>query len=82
MLREWFHILWIRIGIWRRYWRLLLAVKLCEVCMGLGARPFAERWAPIVGGRRLSGQGLQWLLDAMEGIDSILRDHPVKRLGR
>src|SRR5687767_7085892 len=56
----------LRLDIWRTYWRLLLAVKLCYVLVALGARPIAERIAPVIGGPQVTRHGLRKLLDALE----------------
>lgn len=56
----------LRLDIWRKYWRLLLAVKLCYVLVAVGARPIAERIAPLIGGPLVTRDGLTRLLDALE----------------
>ena len=56
----------IRWSLWRQHWRLLLTVKLCRLLVVIGARAVAERWAPIIGGARVSRPGLRALLDSFE----------------
>lgn len=65
-LRDRLRVIRGRTRIWREFWRLLLVVKLCYVLIAIGARPIAERIAPLVGGPRVTRKGLARLLDVLE----------------